>query len=139
MNSGRKSNVIKGVLQMKCPSCGEGDLFEYPMHRIDKVLKMHDACPICNQDYRQEPGFYFGAMYFSYGITIGVMVLFGVGYNILFDPDEYYQTILSVLVPAILIVPFNYRISRTLMLYIFGRIRKAPKSQDLVESKEFSS
>ena len=36
---------------------------------------MHHHCPVCNESFERETGFYYGAMYVSYGLTVG----FGVG------------------------------------------------------------
>src|SRR5690606_6931160 len=98
--------------------------FKYPLYRVDKALKVNHDCPVCHQDFRQEPGFYFGAMYFSYGLNIAVMVAFGIAYEVLFDPEEYWKTLLSVFIPAIIFIPLTFRLSRVLNLYVFGNIRK---------------
>ncbi len=116
--------TVKSVIGTKCPSCRKESLFAYPIYRMDKMLKMHKTCPSCQQDFVQEPGFYFGAMYFSYAFTIAIMVFFGVGYNVLFAPKEVLPILLFVFIPALIFSPFNYRLSRSLMLYVFGRIRK---------------
>jgi len=90
---------------------------------------MHKSCPNCHQDFMQEPGFYFGAMYFSYAFNIAVMVFFGLAYEILFNPVETWVTLLSVFLPAVILAPYNYRLSRALMLYIFGKKQKASADQ----------
>lgn len=113
------------ILLTRCPSCRRGKMFAHPAYRLTKLLKMHHNCPVCGQDFRQEPGFYFGAMYFSYAINIGIMVAFGVGYTVLFDPDQHWKILLAVFVPCMLFIPFTFRISRSLNLYIFGKIKKA--------------
>ena len=117
------------VLATKCPTCRSQNMFVYPVYRLDKVLMMHRYCPNCDQDFVQEPGFYFGAMYFSYALNIAIMVFFGVAYEVLFDPQKIFETLLSVFIPAIIFAPYNFRISRALMLYIFGRRRKMGASQ----------
>lgn len=30
---------------------------------------MHAACDVCGTDFRREPGFYLGSIYFNYGLT----------------------------------------------------------------------
>jgi len=85
---------------------------------------MHRTCPHCGQDLIPEPGFYFGAMYFSYAINVALMVTFGVGYEILFKPDQLLVTFASVFIPPILLAPWNFRISRALALYALGGISK---------------
>jgi len=85
---------------------------------------MHRSCPECGQDFMQEPGFYFGAMYFSYAINIAIMVTFGVGYEVLFDPEPVWPTLVSVATPPLLLSPYTFRVSRVINLYVFGRIKK---------------
>ncbi len=76
-----------------------------------------------------EPGFYFGAMYFSYAINIAIMVFFGVAVEVLFNPDRIWITLASVLIPPILLSPWNFRLSRVLMIYSFGGIRRSDKEK----------
>ncbi len=116
--------TAKDIVTAKCPSCRQESLFVHSVYRLDRMLKMHKTCPACQQDFVQEPGFYFGAMYFSYAFTIAIMVFFGVGYKIVFNPQQMWPILSSVFVPAVILSPFNYRLSRTLMLYLFGKIRK---------------
>lgn len=112
------------ITATKCPACRQGKMFKYPVYRLDKLIKVYDQCPVCGQDFRQEPGFYFGAMYFSYGLNIAVMVAFGIAYEVIFNPEETYETLLSVFIPAIAFIPLTFRVSRALNLYVFGKIKK---------------
>jgi hypothetical protein len=99
-------------------------MFQHPTWRIKKLLQMHRNCPKCNQDLIPEPGFYFGAMYFSYAINVALMVIFGVGYEILFHPENLLHTFASVFLPPILAAPWTFRISRALTLYTLGGISR---------------
>lgn len=49
----------------KCPRCQEGDLFVKPFE-FSKPVNMPENCPVCNQKYEPEPGFYYGSMFLSY-------------------------------------------------------------------------
>ena len=88
------------------------------------MLKMHRMCPQCGQDLMPEPGFYFGAMYFSYAINVALMFFFGVGFELIFHPENILVTLAAVFVPTILLSPWNFRISRALMLYVLGGIKR---------------
>lgn len=56
-----KLHVALGrALRLRCPRCGEGALFR-------RFLASHDACSACSLDFRQEPGYYVGAMWLNYG------------------------------------------------------------------------
>lgn len=34
------------------------------------LWKMESHCPVCNLEFEREPGYYLGAMYFSYGLGV---------------------------------------------------------------------
>lgn len=52
-----------------CPRCRKGDLFLIPLE-LGKPLAMHNRCSVCNQNFEPEPGYYFGAMFISYSISV---------------------------------------------------------------------
>ena len=63
----KELSLTQSILQLKCPRCRVGDLFISNSHFNYKLLtKMPTHCPICNQNYLPEPGFYYGAMFVSY-------------------------------------------------------------------------
>jgi len=36
---------------------------------------MHERCPVCNLKFEREPGYFLGAMYISYAIALGTIIL----------------------------------------------------------------
>ena len=98
-------------------------MFRYKILNLVNMLKMHHSCPGCGQDFMPEPGFYFGAMYFSYAINVALMATFGIAYEVLFRPDNVLITLASVFIPTVLLSPWNFRISRAIMLYALGGIK----------------
>ena len=44
-------------------------MFDTPTFSFKKPFSMPEKCPHCQQAYRPEPGFYYGAMFVSYIIT----------------------------------------------------------------------
>jgi hypothetical protein len=105
-------------------------MFQYATLRLSGLLKMHRYCPKCGQDLVPEPGFYFGAMYFSYAINVALMVIFGLGFYQVFRPDSVLTILVSVMLPPLILVPWNFRISRALMLYLLGGIKPDPGGDD---------
>ena len=51
-----------------CPRCRTGPIFRAPLWR--GYLAMHEKCPVCGLKYEREPGYFLGAMYFSYALSI---------------------------------------------------------------------
>ncbi len=99
-------------------------MFQYKTLNLVNMLKMYHSCPVCGQDFMPEPGFYFGAMYFSYAINVAIMVTFGVAVEVLFSPDNTVISLVSVFTPPLLLAPWNFRISRAIMLYALGGINQ---------------
>ncbi len=59
---------FKAMWQNKCPRCRKGDIFIKPLDILNP-LDMPKECAVCSQPTEPEPGFYYGAMFLSYGIT----------------------------------------------------------------------
>jgi hypothetical protein len=67
----------------KCPKCKKGTIF----NSIGNIFKfespkMNDCCPNCDYIYEKEPGYFLGAFYVSYGMTVGELLII---YFISFD------------------------------------------------------
>ena len=122
--------TVADILHTRCPRCRKASIFQYATLRFSGLFKMHRYCPKCGQDLVPEPGFYFGAMYFSYAINVALMVIFGLGFYLIFRPDAVLPILASVLLPALILVPWNFRISRALMLYLLGGIKPDPAGDD---------
>jgi len=113
------SSALKGFLNAKCPHCRVGDIYtNSPLHPT-KFGKMHKHCQNCGFRYEIEPGFFFGAMYVSYLISMIVMIGCGISISFLFETPSLTFYIVSVVVVSILILPFSFRISRLAWLYLF--------------------
>jgi hypothetical protein len=83
---------------------------------------MNVSCPHCGVRLEPEPGFYQGAMYVGYAITIVVIVVVSITLYIL-GISSVWISIASVIGIMILLVPANFRYSRTFYLYMFGGIK----------------
>ncbi len=119
-----KETGLYSVLNNKCPRCHEGDFFEtgnpYKLKQFDK---MNHRCPKCNEDFERETGFYYGAMYVSYGLTVA----FGVGLFLLVCALLGYDAVTYLIVFAILqviLMPIFYRTSRLVWINFFVKYKK---------------
>lgn len=129
----KKGTKAYSIFNMKCPRCHEGDLFETPTFSFQKSFDMPQKCPVCDQPYFLEPGFYYGAMFISYIITgwfalilVGVLILvFGMQWQLAFG--------IMVVTMAILFVWF-FRISRA--IYINLNVKYQPEFSRKVDQKK---
>ena len=51
-----------------CPRCRKTYMFKEPL-QITAPLDMKERCSHCKLNFEPEPGFYFGAMFVSYGLA----------------------------------------------------------------------
>jgi uncharacterized protein (DUF983 family) len=112
--------VIKAFLAQKCPRCHQGNMFIGNTYSFS-FGKPKPNCSHCGLKYDVEPGFFTGAMYFSYGINVAIIVVVGVSLNIFFTLDIY--TVIGIVLACVFAaVPFSFRYSRMLMMYLFSGI-----------------
>lgn len=115
--------TLRALLLGKCPRCHTGNVFTYPVAgHLLQFNKMNASCPQCGVRLEPEPGFYQGAMYVGYAFTVACIVIASFVLYFVGDVSEwvYIGVVVALL---ILFVPFNYRYSRIVYLYLFGGIK----------------
>jgi uncharacterized protein (DUF983 family) len=118
MSSG---SVFKAIKDEKCPRCHRGNLFITSVLDISGFYKMNRHCPVCEQAFEPEPGFYYGAMFISYVMLVIMSILTWITLFFTFHPAfEVYVVVILLL--NVLLLPFIFRYSRTLYLFGFGGI-----------------
>jgi len=107
------------IVKQKCPKCYAGDLFiNKNPYKLKLLTAMHKRCQSCGLLTEPEPGFYFGAMYCSYGFGV---LIFAINFAIielyLHLPSAYFIIINTL--SLLLLWPVIFRYARVLYLYIF--------------------
>ena len=69
-----KGTKLYSILNFKCPYCHEGQFFLAHPYNLRRAGDLLEKCPVCHRRYTIEPGFYYGAMYVSYAMTVAVAV-----------------------------------------------------------------
>jgi uncharacterized protein (DUF983 family) len=106
-----------------CPRCRKGKLFVNSGFRIGGFMKMNTHCSHCGVKFEPEPGFFWGAMYFSYALVVAVCISVGVALFTLVDKPELW-TFSGIIIGSVLIAsPGIFRLSRILMVYITAPYR----------------
>jgi uncharacterized protein (DUF983 family) len=114
-----KGTKLYSIIKQKCPKCHDGDLFEYKnSYRFKDITTMYEHCPHCGLKYEQEPGFFYGAMYVSYALTVALWVTLAV---VIFTFNNISPWLfLGIGVATLfLLLPIIYRLSRAIWLNIF--------------------
>ena len=115
-----KGSKFYSVIHNKCPRCQEGDFFKtsnpYNMKMFDK---MDNQCSHCGALYEPEVGYYYGAMYMSYGINVFMFVAVWVTFSLLLPDANVGWTIGTIAVLSLTLFPIIFRVSRLLWINLF--------------------
>jgi len=114
----KKGTKLYSIFKNRCPRCHEGQFFEdnNPLH-LKKVLKTNDNCPNCQFKYLIEPSFFYGAMYVSYGLTVGISIitfilLYLAGLNLI-------EVFVGIIIALVIFTPFTLRLARLIYINLF--------------------
>ncbi len=119
---GYKESMVYSVFKAKCPVCHEGDVFtSNKVYNIKEFDKMHDKCSVCGHKYEIENGFFYGAMYVSYAMTVAFSVATFLLTYWFWPNAEYYNYIINIILVVVLLAPITYRGSRLLWMKIFTK------------------
>lgn len=117
-------NLLSAMFGLRCPRCREGHMFvNRNAYQLNKLFDMHESCEHCGLKYEREPGFFYGAMYVSYALSIAMAVSIWVGITI-FTTLDIWTYIGIIIVALVLSIPYLFRISRTIWLAMFVKYRK---------------
>jgi len=123
-DTNKENTGILHLFACKCPRCRKGDMFEYKNPwQLKNTMKMNKTCPVCGQPLDLEPGFYFGAAYVSYALTVAFSAVTFIAWLkcIGFSDNEnslLYWLIFNAIC-MIAIQPYLMRVSRTGWLAFF--------------------
>ncbi len=111
-------SYVSKVLDGTCPKCGETKVFKVKGNPfLFRMPVMNERCSKCNYSFHREPGFYFGAMYTSYALTVAEMVavfVLGLLFNL-----SFVSIFVGVVFIVLILSTFNYRMSRLMWLNLF--------------------
>lgn len=112
------------MARMKCPNCHKGNMYTNPgIFPLNKLLDMPERCPVCNQKYEIEVGFWYGTGYVSYAISVSMIFLLAVLYALTVGfswKNNSIYIFVGVMIAALVVLqPWIMRYSRVLYLYVF--------------------
>lgn len=98
------------MLRQRCPRCRTGRIFR-------GMISMNDPCPHCGLLFDREPGYFLGAMYISYGISVALLLPVFVAAIALLPDWNGYLVLLLVVAAYLPLVPAIFRYSRVLWVH----------------------
>lgn len=123
-------SAFYSVFNNKCPRCHAGNFFiDNNPYILSKFDKMPKRCSICNEDFERETGFYYGAMFVSYALTVIFGILLFLLLCVAFDCTVVTYLIVFAIFQIIL-MPIFYRTSRLLWINVFVRYKKTTEITD---------
>lgn len=110
---------VIALISNKCPRCNKGNVFKNAVFNLFKIGEMEHNCSHCSFIYEKEPGFFFGAMYVSYGLIVAESIAVFIVSRLILNIDWFVSFGLIILVSLIL-VGVNYKLSRLIWIYMFS-------------------
>jgi uncharacterized protein (DUF983 family) len=97
------------MLRERCPECGEGRIFA-------STWRMNPRCPACGTTFERGPGYFTGAMYFSY--ALGIPIVAAVTLPVwLVTRWSLHWAVLIAWVVSLPLMPGVFRFSRVLFIH----------------------
>lgn len=121
-------SLLSGILGLRCPYCREGDFFVSHPYDLRRAGDTHDVCPKCGGRFSIEPGFYYGAMYVSYALTVAMATAVWVAIQVLWPSLSMEGTILAIVLALIVTGPWLYALSKVIWACMFLPTKQARKS-----------
>ena len=125
-----KGTKIYSIAKMKCPRCHEGDFFVSHPYNLKHAGEIHENCEVCHLKYSREPGFYYGAMYVSYGLGVALFVTLWVSMNLFFSWFSTGVQIAIIVSSMLILSPYLYALSKIVwanLFFKYDRERSTPK------------
>lgn len=116
----QKGTKLYSIVNRKCPHCHEGEFFvtrnPYDLSRTGDLL---GSCSVCHRKFEPEPGFYYGGMYVSYGLAVGLCVAVYVAMGVLVPATTPTTRLFWVLGLLVGTAPVMYAWSKILWANLF--------------------
>ncbi|MEX0813847.1 MAG: DUF983 domain-containing protein [Chitinophagales bacterium] len=116
----KKGSFLYSIFFHKCPRCHESSMFvEENPYKISRLFEMNKTCPVCGQDPELgEIGFYWGAMYIGYALSVGLLLIMIAVAHFIFGLSVLHSIIVVSLIHLILI-PYEFRTARMIWVNMF--------------------
>ncbi|MBT6653944.1 MAG: DUF983 domain-containing protein [Flavobacteriaceae bacterium] len=117
-----KTGKLYSIFFNKCPRCNKGKFWKSNNPYYNLFLnggENHSHCLNCDLKFEIEPGFFYGAMYISYGLGIGIGSLILIISLAVFQMKNILLLSLLIGISILILAPVNYFLSRLIWLNTF--------------------
>jgi uncharacterized protein (DUF983 family) len=117
----KKGNRLYSIFKGKCPVCHEGRVFTHKsVFHPGKFDKMNERCTSCGHKYEIETGFFYGAMYVAYALTVAISVATFILTYLIYPETPYWVYIINILAVLVLLAPVTFRGGRLIWINFFS-------------------
>lgn len=128
---------LQSVLTFKCPRCLKGDFYKTnKFYNLKSLGETKECCDHCGMKYAKETGFYYGAMYVSYGLGIGLLVSIFLTIFLLVPDFSTGLVIVSMVVGMLIAFPIIHALSKIIWINMFESYDKEAAKKPKVFIKE---
>ena len=123
--------IIYSTVRNRCPHCHQGRVFvNNNPYSFKNGFTMNLSCNHCGLKYERETGFFYGAMYVSYGLMSAVLILWFLADLLWFHMDAL-SLALSVTLTMLILFPVAFRWARSIWLNFFVRYDKSLRKKKI--------
>jgi uncharacterized protein (DUF983 family) len=115
----KKGSKLYSIATMTCPQCQESPMMVGNPYRFSTMGEVKNKCEVCGLNLKPEPGFYYGAMYVSYGLGVAIFVSIWASCTWFFDNVGVWTQISLILIALIGLGPYLYALSKVIWANIF--------------------
>lgn len=114
-----KGIKLYSIITGACPVCHHESMYSFKNpYNLSKVISMNEYCSHCHTKYQMEPSFFFGAMFVSYGLGVGLGIsAFLIAHYIL--KIGLVGAFLFIVACIITLSPIIIRLSRNIWINLF--------------------
>ena len=117
-----KTGKLYSIFFNKCPRCNKGKFWKSNNPYYNLFFnggENHSHCLNCDLKFEIEPGFFYGAMYISYCLGIGIGSLILIISLAVFQMKNILLLSLIIGISILILAPVNYFLSRLIWLNTF--------------------
>ena len=115
----KKGTKLYSIFKRKCPVCQEGDFFVSKPYDFKNIGNINDTCSNCGETFSKEPGFYYGAMYVSYGLGVALFVAVFILTYLIYPIASAFTYIIIIALAMLILGPFIYELSKIIWANLF--------------------
>ena len=129
------------ILTMRCPRCRRGGMFTdnnpYKKLKLSHIFDMPEKCPVCQQKFDLEVGFWYGTGYVSYFLTVLLsafsFIAWWAAIGISTEDNRIFYWLIANTVLIIVLQPWLMRLSRVVYIYFFIKYDENYETNPVVE------